>query len=284
MSSWDLTACVDLHLHSAPDVRPRKLDDIDLARAAKVAGYKAILLKSHHTITADRAQMAEKAVGGGVRVFGGIALNWPVGGLNPDAVEAAAKLGARKVWFPTLSASTEQRDPQGENRSRRGFVRVLDGDGKLLREAHEILELIRRHGLILGTGHLSAEEIFPLVEAAREMGIRKIVITHPEHPLINMTVERQRDLAAIGVVFERCFCFAAGALPHLMPVTLRQICGAIKEVGVESTILATDLGRADLPDPIEGLATYLRGLHNEGLGWEDLRRMCSEAPAQLLGI
>jgi pyruvate formate lyase activating enzyme len=34
----DLTGLVDMHVHSGPDVRPRKLDDLAVAREAKAAG------------------------------------------------------------------------------------------------------------------------------------------------------------------------------------------------------------------------------------------------------
>ncbi len=41
-------------------------------------------------ITADRAEIASDQAG--FPVFGGIALNLPVGGLNPEAVEVALKM------------------------------------------------------------------------------------------------------------------------------------------------------------------------------------------------
>src|SRR5260221_9657367 len=102
----DLTGTIDLHLHTAPDVRPRKLDDLEAARQAASRGMRAILLKSHVTLTADRAALAEQAVPG-VRVFGGLALNAPAGGLNPAAVEMALAMGAAQIWMPTESAVAE---------------------------------------------------------------------------------------------------------------------------------------------------------------------------------
>jgi hypothetical protein len=284
LSNWDLSGCVDLHLHSAPDVRPRILDDVDLARVAKAAGYRAILLKSHHTITADRAQIAEKVVGG-IRVFGGVVLNWAVGGINPDAVEAAMKMGAREVWFPTISAASELADPtKAHEFKRKGPVHVLDSDGNLIPEVLDVLSLIKEHNAILATGHLSFKEMVPVIKAARGMGIEKIVVTHPEHPLIDLSIGEQKELAQYGLYFERCFCFVVGALAHLKPVYIRDIAGAIREIGPQSTILATDLGRADLPHPIEGLKEYLSKLEAEGLGLEELKLMCSETPARLLDL
>ena len=60
----DLQGVIDLHVHAGPDVQPRKLDAVALARAARAAGMRALLLKSHHTITADVATITEVVVGG----------------------------------------------------------------------------------------------------------------------------------------------------------------------------------------------------------------------------
>lgn len=273
----DLSGCIDLHVHSGPDLRPRRLDDVALARAARAAGYRAILLKSHHTLTADRAAIAEQVVGG-VRVFGGLALNHAVGGMNPAAVETALRMGAKEIWMPTVSAVVEHArvnkpDP----------VRVDDGHGRLLPAAREVLALIRDRGAILGTGHLTIDEVRLVVAEARDLGLRRILLTHPEHPLLAFSLDAQRALAAQGVLFERCFCFSLGAIPG-HPVPLSQIAAAIREVGADSTVLATDLGRADLPDPVEGLGVYLAELAREGLPEADLAVMARENPTWLLDL
>src|SRR5262245_32349398 len=87
-TEFDLRGVIDMHLHCAPDVEPRLADDIQTTRAAAEAGMRAIVFKSHVTQTADRATIAERVVGN-IRVFGGLTLNYPVGGLNPAAVELA---------------------------------------------------------------------------------------------------------------------------------------------------------------------------------------------------
>ncbi|MBP1719669.1 MAG: hypothetical protein H6Q43_3107, partial [Deltaproteobacteria bacterium] len=84
-----LKGAVDFHIHTGPDIYPRLVNDIEVARQAKKAGMRAVLIKSHATITADRAQMSRFVTG--FSVFGGVALNWHVGGLNKYAVECAAK-------------------------------------------------------------------------------------------------------------------------------------------------------------------------------------------------
>ena len=165
----DLLGLTDMHVHSAPDVRPRLLDDIQVAQAAKDAGLRAVLLKSHITLTADRAAIAERVVGG-IRVLGGLALNAAVGGLNPAAVEAALRMGARIIWMPTISAArdvayyrrwkTDKTPTEGKG------LTILKRDGGLQPVVHEILDLIAGADAIMSTGHLSPTEVIALVAEA----------------------------------------------------------------------------------------------------------------------
>src|SRR5262249_23179147 len=152
-------------------------------------------LTSHYTATAERAAVVNAAVGQPVAV-GSIVLNHAVGGLNATAVEVAARLGARFVWLPTVSAlgefaKVERADPDGnvpvwvrferalrEAGARPQPVPVLDGDGAPLPALRAVLEVVARRGLVLATGHLSREETFAVVEAAA--GVEHVVVTNPE--------------------------------------------------------------------------------------------------------
>jgi len=62
----------------------------------------AIVVKSHSTDTAARAQTAREITG--FPVFGGVALNYPVGGLNEYAVLETAPpvtcIPASPFWSP----------------------------------------------------------------------------------------------------------------------------------------------------------------------------------------
>lgn len=265
-----------MHVHTAPDVLPRAVDDVELARAAAEAGMAAVLIKSHHTLTADRAAVAEGMVGG-VRVYGGLALNEAVGGLNPAAVEFALAMGARQIWMPTRNAA-HGRAQEGLS----GGISILGQGGTLLPAVDEILALIRDADAILGTGHLSVAEIVFLVGRAQAMGLLKILITHPECRFSWMGVEAQRALAADGVFFERCYL---NALPGRdTEVSIAEMAAHIRAVGVGSTVLSSDLGRAGAPAPVEGMRAYLGALAAEGFSEEELRRMAGENPAYLLGM
>lgn len=52
-----LAGAYDMHVHSGPDVLPRKFDDVELARRAKEKGMAGFVLKTHYVCTSDRATL-----------------------------------------------------------------------------------------------------------------------------------------------------------------------------------------------------------------------------------
>lgn len=82
-----------MHVHHAPDLTmPTRADAIDTARQAREMGMRALVLKNSCYPTAPLAALVNQLVPE-VKVFGSICLNYEVGGLNSDALEASAKLG-----------------------------------------------------------------------------------------------------------------------------------------------------------------------------------------------
>jgi hypothetical protein len=271
MPQNDLSGVYDLHIHSAPDPVPRCVDDIEAAMQALGAGMGAILLKSHSTLTSDRATIAEKIVAG-IRVFGSLTLNHAVGGLNAHAVEAALGMDAKEIFMPTLSADNHMR----AKKTGRG-IDILDGSSK--QAVGDILALVKEHGAILGTGHLSKGETVALVAWALDQGIRKIVVTHPEHPLIDFSAAEQKSLSRKGVYFERCF---ASTLPGLGDVPLERIAQEIRDVGPARSVLTTDLGIAGYPFPVEGMDRFITGLKKLGIREHEIEVMTKTNPRFLV--
>ena len=175
-----LKGIVDLHIHTAPDVRQRKMNDLEIMEAAVERGVRAVVIKSHVMPTVGRAAIVNKVKEekygstSDFQMYGGVALNHFVGGINPWAVETALKLGGKLVWMPTNTAENDCRKQNREN-----WVSVLK-DGKIVPELKDVFQLIRDHDAVLETGHISPEECFIVTEAARNAGVKKIVITHPE--------------------------------------------------------------------------------------------------------
>src|SRR5438552_3915443 len=109
MSAIDrlLEGAVDLHFHSHPSPFPRAMDAAAAAEKYDAAGFRAVVMKSHHHSTVMEILALERLALKGLRlqVFGGIALNGAVGGLNPRAVDLAIQMGGKVVWFPTIASA-----------------------------------------------------------------------------------------------------------------------------------------------------------------------------------
>ena len=277
----DLEGAIDLHVHAAPDVRTRKADMLEVARAAAAAGMRAVVFKSHHEHTAGHAFLVNQVLGRPL-AYGGVTLNRYVGGLNPEAVEAAAALGARIVWLPTFTAAHHLR-VHGEPADR--GLTVLDDRGRLTLAAQDVLDTVAARGLALATGHLAPAESRVLVPEARRRGVRAVVITHPEAGFVGAPLALQLELAAVGgVFFERCRnCTPGLAGEPSAPDAVDRILRNIRAVGVETTVLSTDFGQPENPFPVDGLRQYHRALLERGVTAADLDRMARLNPAEVLG-
>ena len=271
-----LQGTVDLHVHAASRGETQYFDALTIAQNVAQAGGRAVLLKSHWASTVELAREAEGACEG-IRVFGSLVMNTEAGGLNPAVVEAALVAGAREIWMPTITAAHDRhvKGNPGEG------ITILDEAGKILPAVHEILGLIARHNSILGTGHLSIPEIQILVTAARAAGVRRILVTHPELPVVAVPLEVQEELKGEGLFFERCFL---GTISHSRfgGYPLEMVVSAIRQVGVESTVLATDLGQSANMLPAEGMRQFIDELIQHGFTEGQIDRMARHNPAGLL--
>src|SRR6266542_3072306 len=250
--AWEaIQGAFDLQVHVAPDVIPRRTDDLDLAKDFLAHGLRGFVLKSHYAPTAERAKVVSRAVPG-IESYGAIALNHSVGGLNPVAVEIAGRSGNKIVWMPTVDAANETAGRlDGGNEKLPFWAKIqreiaaagitrppmtpLDGDGKISDETRQCLELIAKYDMILATGHLGRHEIFPLVKEARRLGVKRIVITHAEFPSQNLSGAEQSDLADLGAIVEHCF-----TTYHTNKAPWEAVFANIRAVGVERTMLSTD--------------------------------------------
>ncbi len=287
-----LRGAIDIHVHSGPDLYPRIQDHFELARAARDASLRALVIKSHNFPTAARALVVRKEVPG-IDVFGSISLNLHVGGLNPIAVEAAIKYGAKQVWFPTVDSENHAALVGGETGQHgKGLVvagglsdytrrhprlRILGKDGALLPEVHEILRMIAEADVILNPGHISYEEMERLVPAARAAGVRKVLVDHPFFSRI--TLEQQEKLVAAGALIN----YTAGELlPRWWRVSVEDFAAGIRRIGVANTVISTDAGQLHNPPPVEALRITVQLLLEEGFTAEETRTMLHTNPARLL--
>ena len=286
----------DLHVHVEPDVMRRQVTDLQLARRCQDVGLAGFALKSHYVPTAERAAVLNEALNketgheemgqGGVRVIGALTLNASVGGLNPIAVEIAAREGARILWMPTLDAANHrakhadlppgatppmwralQRDLDAQGVGVPA-VDVLDDAGRPLPATREVLRLAARHQLVVATGHLSAYESRVVAEAAFEAGVRHVIATHPEFPQQDMSLDDQLALAGQGAFLERCF-----TTPFTGKYDWARMAGNIRATGAEHTIITTDLGQPHNPPVEDGLPLMADALRAAGFTDEEITTM-----------
>jgi ABC-type molybdate transport system substrate-binding protein len=273
-----LQGAIDIHIHSEPDNRPRSLDAIDAARQAKAAGMRAIVLKNHYEYTSGLAYIVGKQVPG-IEVFGGVDLNLTVGGMNPAAVEyMAATTGkrGRLVWMSTFDAENQVRFSK-ENRP---FVSVSK-NGQLLPVTKEVIASIAKHGLVLATGHVSADEGLMLVREAKQQGIQHVVVTHAMNDPIRMTVPQMQEAAKMGALIE----FVGGNIGDADgKARMDRFADAIKKIGPQFCILSSDLGQMGNPFPAAGYEAFLGAMRARGLTQQDVDRMSKRNPALLLGL
>lgn len=282
-----LRGAYDTHVHVAPDVVPRIVDDMTLAHRFLKLGMDGFTLKSHYTSTAERAAVVRAAVPG-IDCRGAIVLNRAIGGLNPLAVEVAAREGVRTVWLPTVDSVNEshERDaPGGRDGAKvpvwvklqlelreQGIeidpVGVVDLAGAVLPQTRAVLERIAHHGLLLATGHLARDEIFTVVDAALEEGVTEIVITHPEFPAQNLSVADQRALAERGALLERCM-----TTPHTGKIPWDMWIQNIRDAGPERSVLSTDLGQVFNPPVEDGMGIMVDRLLAAGFSDEEVHVM-----------
>jgi stage V sporulation protein SpoVS len=276
----------DTHIHVAPDVVPRIVDDVTLAKRFAALRMDGFILKSHYTSTAERASVVRAAVPG-IQALGAIVLNRAVGGMNALAVEVAAREGVRTVWMPTVDSVNEshERDAGGRDGIKvpvwvklqlelreQGIeippVPVVDDSGAVLPETRAVFERIAHHGLLLATGHLARDEIFAVVDAALEAGVKEIVITHPEFPAQRLSVEDQMRLAATGAMLERCM-----TTPHTGKIAWEEWIAHIRATGPEHSVLSTDLGQVFNPPVEDGMGIMVDRLLAAGFDDEEVQVM-----------
>ena len=285
---------IDLHVHAGPSVMPRALDGGDMLLEAEAAGYSAFVIKDHYFPTMMSAELVEKHLGrSGCRVFGGLALNNSVGGINLKAVDAACAMGAKIIWMPTVSALRHKEMHQGHGLAFPGSkgmtveensIYYLDETGALKPEVEEVLQYLKdRPEVILATGHGSRQEVDALVRRAAELGIPRILVNHP-HYMIGATIEDMAAWSKVGAFIE---LNATVFVPESRFCTndigeCRQI---IDAVGLEKIVLDSDYGQNKNGSPVAGLKKFIEMLKETcGLDEAAVKQVSEDNPSWLLSL
>jgi len=285
-----LEGAIDLHVHSSPSVFARKQTDWELVEEVKAAKMAGVVIKSHEAPTTDRTALIRMKEPN-LHVYGGLVCNHFVGGLNPSAVEVAIQSGAKIIWMPTISSAEHHN--YFANRKTRLFqtaralkrqppLSVLDENGRLKEEVHEILDLIARADIILATGHLAPQEVLVLVEAAREHRVQKILIQHTDLEIARIPLELERKLVSRGAMVEKCFLALSDDFKG--SVTPEEMAESIRVLEAEACVMVTDYGQAHHESPVRALHRFVELMLEHGITECQIRQMIVHNPKGLLGL
>jgi hypothetical protein len=274
----DLKGAIDLHIYTEPDSIARSIDALETAKMARDRGMRAIALKHHYDQTAGLAYLARKLYPG-IEVFGGVAMNLTVGGLNPRAVEYLTQVTGgfgKFVFMPTNDSEAQVK----YNKQTRPFVKVSE-NGELVSEAKTIIALVAKYDLILGSGNVSAEETLMVFREGRRHGIRRMIATHGMAAPTFLTIEQAREAAKLGAFIE----IVAGNLAGKDAQTrIDRFAEQIRGVGPASIIMSSDLGQKANALPTEGFAVFIDAMRKKGFTEQELDMMTRRNPATLLGL
>jgi hypothetical protein len=263
------------------------MDDEEALQLYKDKGMGAVVLKNHVTSTADRAWFARKNVAG-IKAFGGVVLNSAVGGINADAVSWMWRMQGgygRFVWFPTFDADYHVK----HFKDAREGINVLGANGKVLPAVNEVLKICAKQKLVVNTGHLSPGECLAVIAAARDAGADRIIVTHAQAEVPNMSLDDMQKAASMGAKLELIAQGPwAGPQAHRdgmrswHPIRVQETVDAIKAIGAGNFVLGTDLGQTGNPTPADGLQLFVAELMAQGITIDEVKLMGREVPGALL--
>jgi hypothetical protein len=289
---FQLDGAYDLHVHAGPDLFERVADDVETASRYAAAGMAGMAVKAHLESTASRAYHVNSLLHDrGVdsfRYIGGICLNYPVGGINPAAVDACLRSGGRIVWMPSGHSRFH-----GEIKGTLGNwgygdmklytppdargISVFDDAGELTPETRDVVAMVRDHHAVLATSHLSPPEILALSAFAQPLGA-KIVVTH-----LRWTPEYDLALGEAAVANGATIEIAASTVGgYENRCSLAEAVQITRTLGPRHVVISSDAGSPRYPVPAELLRAFGENLSQAGVAASDLRQMMVDNPAALI--
>jgi len=289
-----LQGVVDIHAHGAPEAwlleRPKI---VETCKDACRAGMKAICFKDHNYLTSAVAYVVQDVIDEWasqqglepVQVYGGVTLNYAVGGLNPRVVKVA--LGGdfgtktKAIYGPSIDSAW-----QYKLTGREGGISLIDERGNVRPELKEIIQILASSDkkTFLESGHVTVQEMMAVAETCRDAGV-DFVITHANQEITALTIEEAKELVKRGAWIEIAEVSLLGTpvVGAGWIVNFDHSLKLIREIGPDRIVLISDAGQPGNP-PVEAYKTMVRVLLCKGISHEDLTKMCKDNPARLLGI
>lgn len=275
----------DIHVHALPDSRPRSISELSFARQAQQAGYRSVMYKSNDFSNHDRAFLIQEVLPG-FEVFGSLVMNKVHGDkVNIHAAEKAVATSGNRcrcIWMPTQDAAYHLHN----NNSQQG-IPVLDGSGNVLPEVIRVMEICTEADIIFATGHSSPEESMIMARKAREVGVRKFVVTHVNSLMWTMKEDQIKQVTDLGAYVEYCLlpCFwgAGTSLPDF-PVMSMDEFASFARINPDRSFISSDMGQIQLINPIEAMKTTIPALLSRDISRQYIDLMIRRSPAMLMGL
>lgn len=284
-----LDGLVDMHVHSGPSPFPRRFDHVEAAEDGARIGLRAMVAKSHHHNTQmDILAMKGRLAGVAADVYGGIALNSTVGGLNVHAVRMCLRMGGKVVWFPTIS-SGRHIDCHPEDGAfptttvplTLERIDIVDAAGAPLPEVIEIIDEIKEQGAVVNGGHMYPAYIRTLFQTAKDRGLKRMVVSHPDY-VIGADTDMCRELIGLGAYIEHeVGMYDPEGGQKRDP---KRLLNWIETLGPEHTVLSSDFGQKSNPKPVDAWMRVASALLDLGLPEKDLKRIVRDNPSYLLDL
>ena len=276
-----MDGAIDIHIHSAPEAYATRFpSDLQMAIQACEAGMAAVVVKCHSVPTNRSAILVQEAVDQWAKehgkrktdVFGGVVLNYAVGGLNPEAVVVNARLGGKYVWLPSVDSTYHR---IGLNMP--GGIEVLDENDNILPVLKEIFSLIAQTDMVLALCHQTTKERFILLDEAKKAGVKRIEVVHPNFHIFKMSIEEMRMVAEKGA-YLGIYNYGRDPLFLDEDLTLR----AIREVDPERLVAGTDCGLFTLDSPVEAIRRFIAWTLHSGIPDEIVAKIVKTNARNLL--
>ena len=252
-----LKGAFDLRIHAGPEPDgERRTDYLEAGRDAYEAEMAGFVLMKHRHPTALAAYALNRMYPG-FNAVGSIVLNTSVGGLNPDAVEAAGKLGAKVVWMPTQDAGT---------------IRLLDAPD----DVEVVLEVAKSYGMAVASTHATFADTEMLVNLAESVDLERLVVTNP---IARFDADEGSQLLSHDLYVE---------LPFLSyypgPDAGERLRADIERIGSDRCIVSTDFGQWTNPPPAEGMRMAVAVMLDAGMREADIAKVVRTNPLDCVGL
>lgn len=299
----NITDAIDVHAHARGQDEEEPLH---AAQEATRAGMDALVYKSispgqpwevAKRLQEDVARWADQERLKAVKCLSAVVIGIPIGPVDFARVKAAVAGGISAIWMPPVTSAWSIHRLggrgmwYGDGRPDVPFgpipwedaleigVYLLDEHGQLIPEIRDTVRLAHDNGVAISFGHLSPQEMDALAAEVTAVGFKRAFIDHPFSEVFEFNVPEFKKWAAAGLRFVLTW----DELSPLLGVDPQDMVAAIRAVGPEHFMLASDAGIPLLPDTVDAYRLLARILRAYGVTEPEMRTMMVDSPAAMLG-